>query len=593
MGCMKVFLLPFLLIFWSVSCLHGASSPQINHPDEFWQGLFFSYQIEKNNKIIDDHPELDRVMDIAMRIVHEAGKGTLYNFAIIKAPVANAFALPGGFIFITDKLLDLKLSDGELAFLLGHELSHVQQRHFERIQHERTKVTFLNALATIGAAVLASQSRSGTSYDRLVNQGAAGPRVGAPDIERSGPVSLPPHLAPLLAGNIFGTLYLLHSQRDYEHEADLEGARLALAAGYTVEEGMGMLQKLFYTNYRDSRYEEWTTHPLTQSRLMALKSKVETSWIKPKTSDALIDELRAEQAHKLLTIYEQLPLWQAPSFLKNSPAHHLRRVLLSRAQLLSQRSDVLKRTIKLEITTQIEPAIEKSPLLLAPYGECYEKWKQLADLGGFIPEGTLKDVKQRADESLETHTQQMHRASPGYQQLVFLLRNFPSADDAEDWRWIRWSLEPNEETKLDEATSFLIHPKHGPEARVVVKKLAHKNEQSPFIYIKAMTLLKEPIDEELLKKLLDDCEDLEEILKIQHEFPDHAQLKLVMARKAQLIYHAYRSGRLARLSQQKGKAVQHYQKVLLYDSGSELEEEVRDKIYRLNTLKSTEIPGEL
>ena len=47
------------------------------------------------------------------------------------------------------------------------------------------------------------------------------------------------------------------------------------------------------------------------------------------------------------------------------------------------------------------------------------------------------------------------------------------------------------------------------------------------------------------------------------------------------------------LSLQKGKAVQHYQKVLLYDSGSELEEEVRDKIYRLNTLKSTEVPGEL
>ena len=59
----------------------------------------------------------------------------------------------------------------------------------------------------------------------------------------------------------------------------------------------------------------------------------------------------------------------------------------------------------------------------------------------------------------------------------------------------------------------------------------------------------------------------------------------MIKRKEELIYHAYRSGRLAMLSRQNRKAVSHYNKVLLYDSGSELEEEVREKIYRINTME--------
>ena len=270
------------------------STPVIHAKDfsidqkDFKLGMFIAAQVEKQYRLLDDHPDHERVMRIAARIIDAAGSGTFYSFQIIEAPVANAFALPGGFVFITDKLLEQNLTDGELAFLIGHEISHVQNRHFERIQKERAKVSFLNVLTTIGAVLIASSSNRSGDRERLINQGAANPKAGPPELNNTSGIRYHPHLVPILAGNIFGTLYLLHSQRDFEYEADLTGAEIALRAGYTLEDGMGMLKKLFYTNYRNASMEQWTTHPLTQARIMALKSKVDPNGNKnPKTKGIL------------------------------------------------------------------------------------------------------------------------------------------------------------------------------------------------------------------------------------------------------------------------------------------------------------------
>ena len=61
-----------------------------------------------------------------------------FTFYLIDMPEPNAFALPGGQIFITKGMLDLGLNDDMLAGLLGHEIGHVVLKHGTRIQRRAT-----------------------------------------------------------------------------------------------------------------------------------------------------------------------------------------------------------------------------------------------------------------------------------------------------------------------------------------------------------------------------------------------------------------------------------------------------------------------
>src|SRR5208283_227294 len=62
-----------------------------------------------------------------------------YQFHLIESPAINAFALPGGQVFVTTGMLNFVDSEAELAAVLGHEISHVDLRHcIERYQYEAT-----------------------------------------------------------------------------------------------------------------------------------------------------------------------------------------------------------------------------------------------------------------------------------------------------------------------------------------------------------------------------------------------------------------------------------------------------------------------
>ena len=63
--------------------------------------------------------------------------GIHYTFVVIDSPVVNAFAMPGGHVTVTTGLLQFLQSEAEMAAVLGHEVSHVDQRHcIERYQYE-------------------------------------------------------------------------------------------------------------------------------------------------------------------------------------------------------------------------------------------------------------------------------------------------------------------------------------------------------------------------------------------------------------------------------------------------------------------------
>src|SRR5918992_4283677 len=76
-------------------------------------------------------PELQRyVSDIGLKLAKTSERPNLpWRFTVVDQPVVNAFAVPGGFIYITRGILPFLDSEAELAGVLGHEIGHVTARH--------------------------------------------------------------------------------------------------------------------------------------------------------------------------------------------------------------------------------------------------------------------------------------------------------------------------------------------------------------------------------------------------------------------------------------------------------------------------------
>ena len=89
---------------------------------------------------------------------HVTRTGIPYTIAIVRSPQINAFAIPGGRIYVTEGMLGFVQSEAELAAVIGHEIRHVDLRHcVERLQMERAagKVSpALGSLARLGYEVM-------------------------------------------------------------------------------------------------------------------------------------------------------------------------------------------------------------------------------------------------------------------------------------------------------------------------------------------------------------------------------------------------------------------------------------------------------
>jgi Zn-dependent protease with chaperone function len=141
----------------------------------------------------------------------------------------NAFAAPGGFVFITRKYLR-KLSADEAAFVIGHEMAHIDLHHYERNVERRRE-------ATVGHMLL----------NLLIKGNVSGAWRTATDIG--------------------ATAYMTHYSRALEKEADLAGYRCAEAAGYDARLAVTALSKLGeQPNLHPWIVNIYSTHPLMTSR---------------------------------------------------------------------------------------------------------------------------------------------------------------------------------------------------------------------------------------------------------------------------------------------------------------------------------------
>jgi predicted Zn-dependent protease len=195
-----------------------------------------------------DDPEIGAyVASIAGRLAAQSGlPATEFHFTVLNSPVVNAFALPGGYVYITRGTLALANNEAEAGAVLGHEIGHVVAKHSEQ-RYDKSIIT--QGAVTVGS-ILGSV---------FLGQGA-GDLVGQ-------------------LGSVAGGAYLAGFSRENEFEADLIGLKLLGQVGYAPNAAAGFLQSLSdYSDLetkaagqagRDRTMDLFATHPRGPDRVQA------------------------------------------------------------------------------------------------------------------------------------------------------------------------------------------------------------------------------------------------------------------------------------------------------------------------------------
>ena len=172
-----------------------------------------------------------------------------YDFHLLAdSQTVNAFALPGGQVFITRALYDLLQNEGQLAGVLGHEIGHVVARHSAQ---QIAKAELTQGLT--GAAVLAT-------YDPNNPSSVGSAQVAA----------------------LIGQLITLKFSRDDELEADKLGVCFMNDTGYDPQDMVGVMKILQTVSQGNGQPEFLSTHPDPGNRIVRIQEDIQNIAACPK-----------------------------------------------------------------------------------------------------------------------------------------------------------------------------------------------------------------------------------------------------------------------------------------------------------------------
>jgi predicted Zn-dependent protease len=213
---------------------------------EIAMGLQAAPEMEQQFDGLDPDRSLQAQVDqVGSNVVQHSAAGRSpyqYDFHLLAdAQTINAFALPGGQVFITRALFDRLETEGQLAGVLGHEVGHVVGRH--SAEHI-AKANLTNGLT--GAAVIAT-------YDP------------------NNPASMGTAQVALLIGQLIDLKY----GRDDELEADKLGVCFMSATGYDPQEMIGVMQILEQASQGNRQPEFMSTHPDPGNRITHIQQTIQ------------------------------------------------------------------------------------------------------------------------------------------------------------------------------------------------------------------------------------------------------------------------------------------------------------------------------
>jgi len=201
-------------------------------------------KVLKQYGLYEDERLQKYVSEVGRRVTANTERSDVnYQFFLLDSPVVNAFALPGGYIYITRGIMSLARSEAEIASVLGHEAGHVTARHSAE-RYSRGVAT------SIGASILsAAIDSSGVSQ----------------------------------ALGVGSDLYLKSYSREQENQADALGIRYLDRAGYDPQAMTDFLLQLQASSALESKIDEkssrapeasfFSTHPATAERVSRTRSE--------------------------------------------------------------------------------------------------------------------------------------------------------------------------------------------------------------------------------------------------------------------------------------------------------------------------------
>lgn len=200
-------------------------------------GQKISKGVEKKFKSVDNFNLQAKVQAIGLKLAGISDRKDIsYHFEILDEKEVNAFALPGGYIYVFKGLIDKTKSDDEIAGVLAHEIGHVAARHTAK----RVKGSMgLNALAILLMSMESDTTSKAEAYRAL-------------------------------------TELVLQYSREDELEADRLAVKYMKLAGFKPEAIISFLEKLRKIMYEKpiERAHIFKTHPYIADRIKRVKEEI-------------------------------------------------------------------------------------------------------------------------------------------------------------------------------------------------------------------------------------------------------------------------------------------------------------------------------
>jgi len=243
-SCADLRLLLFCLLFKSLCFAQTNVKPGFNlfSPEQDIEiGRQSAAEVEKQMPLVKDAAAAKYLNDVGRRLAALApGAKYPYQFKLVNVSEVNAFALPGGFMFVNRGLIEAASSEGELAGVMAHEISHVALRH-------GTNQASKASLAQAGLGVLGGAT-GGSGLSQVI--GAVG-------------------------GFGLNAVFLKFS-RKAEEQADIVGTQILAKAGYDPMDMARFFEKLRKEGGSDPGKMEqfFSSHPAPADRAARVKKEI-------------------------------------------------------------------------------------------------------------------------------------------------------------------------------------------------------------------------------------------------------------------------------------------------------------------------------
>lgn len=232
--------------------LGSPANAAISLDEEYGAGLGAVRDMREHGLILEDPEVSDYIQEIGHSLSSHAEEGQHhFYYFVVRDPIVNAFALPGGFVAVNSGLILATRNENELAGVMAHETAHVTQRHLVRQILDQSHASLISTAAMLAAVLL----------------GATAGRQSPGAMEGG-----------ILAAESAGIQHQINYTRASEFEADRIGIGTMASAGY---DPLGMASFFDYMSHegpeptRINAIQFLIDHPIFSDRVAEARSRAE------------------------------------------------------------------------------------------------------------------------------------------------------------------------------------------------------------------------------------------------------------------------------------------------------------------------------